>query len=129
MHRSFVLAAAMSVMLVPTALAGGRAAAATKVCPSFAGPAWSITGRTGTKYALETFGGYACSTATTWSKKLAARTLPNTSPNSHSSIGGPGGFTCEASPDRKGHAYTGSCRRLNTKTRVVTGFDWTFSVI
>jgi hypothetical protein len=128
--RTACAVCALAALLVgaATATASSRDAAA-KVCESFAGPSWSITGRTGTKYALETFGGYPCTTATTWAKKLAALHLTNTRPNSHSPITGPAGFSCEASPDRKGHAHTGSCRKLNAKTRTVTGFDWTLSLL
>lgn len=129
MRRSLSLAFALvAASFATTAALADAAATAATTCPALKGPTWSITARTGTKYALQTFGGYRCSTATTWAKKLAARKLSNTHPNSHSPIIGPAGFTCEASPDRKGHAFTGSCRKVNQKTKIVTGFDWTFSV-
>ena len=74
-------------------------------------------------------GGYKCSLATTWVKKLAAKTLPGTKQNTHFPVTGPAGFTCEASPDSKGHAFTGSCEKLVKAGAEKLGFDWTSSFI
>jgi hypothetical protein len=99
------------------------------VCPGFNGPAWVFSTTKGTKYSLETFGGYKCALATTWVKKLAAKTLPGTKQNTHFPVTGPAGFTCEASPDSKGHAFTGSCEKLVKAGAEKLGFDWTSSFI
>jgi hypothetical protein len=122
-----VTAAAAVLTLSATALATSSHSTADTICKTFVGPAWSAGTHSGTKYSLETFGGYTCKNATVWVKKLALVRLPTGAQNSHAAITGPSGFTCEASPDKKRHAFTGACRKVNTKTKVVSGFDWTAS--
>ena len=100
---------------------------AVAVCPGFSGPMWAFSTTKGTKYSLETSGGYKCSLATTWVKKLAAKKLPGTKQNTHFAITGPAGFACEASPDSKGHAFTGSCEKLVKAGAEKLGFVWTSS--
>ena len=96
---------------------------------SFAGPPWVFTTTKGTKYSLETSGGYSCALATGWVKKLAARSLPSAKQNTHYPIVGPVGFTCEASPDIKRHAFTGACEKLVKQGAEKLGFVWTSSFI
>jgi hypothetical protein len=117
--------------LAGRALASGSAAelGVTKVCPTFAGPPWVFTTTKGTKYSLETSGGYSCALATGWVKKLASRSLPSAKQNTHYTIVGPVGFTCEASPDIKRHAFTGSCEKLVKQGAEKLGFVWTSSFI
>ena len=117
-----------SFLLTATAgTAGSRQLEAT-VCPKLNGPHWFFSASTGgTKYSLETSGGFSCSTAATWVKKLAAVTLPSSKQNVHYTIAGPAGFSCEASPDKYRHAFTGSCEKLVKSSPVKLGFVWTSS--
>ena len=105
-------ATALALAIVTAARAADARALSSDVtvCPGFTGPMWDFSTTKGTKYSLETSGGYKCSLATTWVKKLAAKKLPGTKENTHFPIAGPAGFTCEASPDSKGHAFTGSAK-------------------
>jgi hypothetical protein len=123
------LVAGLTLCLVADSGAVGtqNVAKAVTVCPGFSGPAWVFATKKGTKYSLETFGGYKCSTATAWVKKLAAKTLPSAKQNTHYPTTGPVGFTCEASPDTKRHAFTGSCEKLLKAGAEKAGFDWTSS--
>jgi hypothetical protein len=108
-------------------VAGSRRLVAT-TCPKFNGPRWFFSASTsGTKYTLETSGGYRCSTATVWVKKLAVATLPSNKQNVHYTIAGPAGFSCEASPDTHRHAFTGSCEKFVKGSPTKLGFVWTSS--
>ena len=62
------LAAGLALCIVSGAGASEsqRLAPAVTVCPGFNGPAWVFSTTKGTKYSLETSGGYKCSLATTW---------------------------------------------------------------
>lgn len=124
------LAACALAAFLGSASAGAASSgtSAATVCPKFSGPHWFFSGASsGTKYSLETSGGYSCGTAAAWAKKLAARKLPSNKQNVHYKIAGPAGFGCEASPDTHGHAFTGSCEKPVANSPVRLGFDWTSS--
>lgn len=114
---------------VSVATAGDKSSTAPKVCPVFSGPRWVISAsNTGTKYTLETSGGYSCSNAATWAKRLVAKSLPSSKQNVHYKISGVPGLACEASPDRHRHAFTGSCEKPVKGSLTMIGFDWSESI-
>lgn len=91
-----VILALALILVVPFASAAAGAARATsltsKVCGKVSGPAWSVSGRSGTQYSVYEAKGAPCSLALTWAPKL----LKQTPRGAHHLLTGPSGWGCVA---------------------------------
>jgi hypothetical protein len=64
---------------------------------------------------------YSCTSASTWTKRLAHEKIPILQTGNQTVLQGPTGFRCEAWPDANGHAYAGGCQK---GTRIAFGWNW-----
>ena len=61
-----------------------------------------------------------CAQVASWVKKIVAQHVPGAA-DEDTNVKGPGGYTCTASPDDKGHPYQGKCEKNGDAN---TGFSW-----
>jgi hypothetical protein len=68
---------------------------------------------------------YSCQEAAMWTRQLVVATVAVSPVGDPTTLAGPAGFTCNAWPDAKGHAYAGACRRGTTAAE----FGWNWNVV
>lgn len=62
-----------------------------------------------------------CAQVSAWIKRIVAQHMPGSPDDTKPFNGGPSGYTCEASPDGRGHPYQGRCEKNADKN---TAFSW-----
>ena len=94
----------------------------TGSCPRLTATPYTIAGTSmgGSHYVI-LVANENCAQVSSWVKKIVAQHVSGTPDDTKPLSGGPPGYTCEASPDGRGHPYQGKCEKNGDKN---TGFSW-----
>ena len=106
-------------------VSAGRQAQAnptTGGCPRVTATPYVIAGTTmGGNHYTVLVANEDCAQVASWIKKIVAQHMSGAPDDTAPFKGGPAGYTCEASPDGRGHPYQGRCEKSGDKN---TGFTW-----
>lgn len=94
----------------------------TGSCPRISATPYVIAGTSmGGSHYIIMVANEDCAQVSSWVKKIVAQHISGAPDETKPIDGGPGGYTCEASPDGAGHPYQGKCEKNGDKN---TAFSW-----